>query len=43
MTTVTPHIGRGRRLALGLFITSLVLTGAATLGGVLYLLYRIPQ
>ncbi|MFB9509054.1 hypothetical protein ACFFS2_28015 [Streptomyces aurantiacus] len=28
MSTVTRHVGRGRRMALGLFVTALVLTSA---------------
>ncbi|MDQ1035497.1 hypothetical protein QFZ75_001913 [Streptomyces sp. V3I8] len=34
MSTVTRQIGRGRRTALGLFIGSLVLTGASLVAAV---------
>ncbi|MFE4332127.1 hypothetical protein ACFRQM_22705 [Streptomyces sp. NPDC056831] len=41
MSAVTPHIARGRRLLLALFVTGTVVTCTALAGAALYLLGRL--
>lgn len=41
MTVVTPHVARGRRLVLGLFVTASVIAAALVVALILYVLKEL--